>query len=62
MSIKIKCQYCDEICGVRQEIVFRLLKGATVEILATCRKCNQPPPKPSNDFDIKDLLKGLGMN
>lgn len=62
MSIKIKCQYCDQVCGIRNEITFRLMKGATVEILATCRSCNQPPPKPSKDFDINDLLKTFGMN
>lgn len=60
MSIKIHCCICDSVCGVREPITFKLMKGATVEIVATCRKCNQPP-QPSPDCDIFDLLKEFGM-
>ena len=62
MSIKVKCQYCDSICGVRQEITFRMLKGATVEIVATCPKCNRTEAKTDDNIDFDNLLRQFGIH
>jgi len=62
MSIKVKCQYCGSICGVRQEITFRMLKGATVEIVATCPKCNRPEAKTDDNIDFDNLLRQFGIH
>lgn len=62
MSIKVRCQYCDSICGVRQEITFRMLKGATVEIVATCPKCNRTEAKTDDNIDFDNLLRQFGIH
>lgn len=62
MSIRVRCQYCDSICGVRQEITFRMLKGATVEIVATCPKCNRAEAKTDDNVGFEHLLRQFGIN
>ena len=75
MSIKVKCEICGAVCGVRQPITFRLMRGAKVDIVAKCRSCNEveldaerdfnsgmgKEYKPDPNFDINDLLSQFGM-
>jgi hypothetical protein len=62
--IKLHCQYCGVYCGQRpDEIVFRMAKGAKVEIEATCADCNRPPDHdtPYGNTSIDDLMNALRM-
>jgi len=47
---------------VRQEITFRMLKGATVEIVATCPKCNRAEAKTDDNIDFEHLLRKFGIH
>ena len=37
--IRLYCKKCGKYCGKRDEILFRLERGAKVEISVTCRAC-----------------------
>lgn len=39
--IKLYCALCGRYCGRRDEILFRLERGAKVEISVTCRACSE---------------------
>lgn len=57
--IKLYCQYCGVYCGQRPEIVFKMAKGADVEIVATCNDCLYPKKERSNPFEGKDIMDFL---
>jgi len=62
--IKLFCQYCGVYCGQRpDEIVFRMAKGARIDIEATCAECNNPQYdcKANGSADIEQLMSAFGM-
>lgn len=39
--IRLYCKHCGKYCGKRDKIIFRLERGAKVEISVTCRACSE---------------------
>ena len=55
--IRLYCKKCGKYCGQRDEIIFRLERGAKAEITVTCRACLEGSRCEVVD-NIMDILMG----